>query len=147
MHQNIWFSNILFYFVILGCCFSICNLASLRLEVDGANRGCRTLRLESNLSEMDHLIKVALDPLEFMCQAVGVNPACKDKLDEALAKQFRNNMPQNGGLHLLKGEINSESTTLSGNDGAKGKKFMLLGLYIIGYKTGKYWFEIAAFFN
>ena len=102
----------------------------MRLEVDGANRGCRTLRLESNLSEMDHLIKVALDPLEFMCQAVGVNPACKDKLDEALAKQFRNNMPQNGGLHLLKGEINSESTTLSGNDGAKGKKFMLLGLFI-----------------
>ena len=71
---------------------------------------------------MDHLIKVALDPLEFMCQAVGVNPACKDKLDEALAKQFKNNMPQNG-LHLLKGEINSEST-LSGN-GAKGKKMYL----------------------
>jgi len=91
-------------------------MASLRLEIDGSNRGCRTIRLESNLSEIDHLLKVALDPLEFMCQAVGVNPACKDKLDEALAKHFRNNMPQNG-LHLLKGEMNSDYAMTNGTKG------------------------------
>ena len=113
----------------LGCCFSVCNIASLRLEIDGSNRGCRTIRLESNLSEMDHLIKVALDPLEFMCQAVGVNTTCKDKLDEALAKQLKSNMPQNG-LHLLKGEMNSDSLA----NVTKGK---LLFVKFMKFEMGK----------
>ena len=87
---------------LTDCCFSVCNVASLRLEIDGANRGCRTIRLESSLSQIDHLLKVSHDPIEFMCQAIGINPSCKSKLDEALAKQVVQNMPKSG-FQLLNG--------------------------------------------
>ena len=46
------------FLIFLDCCFSVCNLASLRLEIDGANRGCRTVRIESSLSQIDHLLKI-----------------------------------------------------------------------------------------
>lgn len=83
-------------------------MASLRLEIEGANRGVRTIRIESCLSQMDNLLKMTHDPIDFMCQALGVNPICKNQLDEVLAKQFVQNMPKNG-FNLLFGssQINS----------------------------------------
>ena len=77
-------------------------MASLRLEIDGANRGCRTVRIESSLSQIDHLLKMSHDPIDFMCQALGINPVCKDQLDEALTKQLVQNMPKTG-FHLFNG--------------------------------------------
>ena len=77
-------------------------MASMRLEIDGANRGCRTIRLESNLSQMDQLLKMTIDPIEFMCQAAGVNSNCKNQLDDLLAKQMVQNMPKSG-FDLLNG--------------------------------------------
>ena len=94
--------SVFFTIQLTDCCFSVCNVASLRLEIDGANRGCRTIRLESSLSQIDHLLKVSHDPIEFMCQAIGINPSCKSKLDEALAKQVVQNMPKSG-FQLLNG--------------------------------------------
>ena len=90
------------FLIFLDCCFSVCNLASLRLEIDGANRGCRTVRIESSLSQIDHLLKMSHDPIDFMCQALGINPVCKDQLDEALTKQLVQNMPKTG-FHLFNG--------------------------------------------
>lgn len=87
---------------IPNCCFSVCNMAALRLEVDGANRGSRSIRLESTLSEIDQLLKTSHDPIEFMCQAFGVTPSCKDQLDEALSKHFLLARPKSG-FQLLKG--------------------------------------------
>ena len=86
----------------LDCCFSVNTMASMRLEIDGANRGCRTIRLESNLSQMDQLLKMTIDPIEFMCQAAGVNSNCKNQLDDLLAKQMIQNMPKSG-FDLLNG--------------------------------------------
>ena len=37
-----------------------------------------------------------------MCQALGINPICKEQLDEALTKQLVQNMPKTG-FHLLSG--------------------------------------------
>ena len=88
--------------IFLDCCFSVNTMASMRLEIDGANRGCRTIRLESNLSQMDQLLKMTIDPIEFMCQAAGVNSNCKNQLDDLLAKQMIQNMPKSG-FDLLNG--------------------------------------------
>ena len=37
-----------------------------------------------------------------MCQALGINPICKEQLDEALTKQLVQNMPKTG-FHLFSG--------------------------------------------
>ena len=92
-------------------------MAALRLEIDGANRGCRTIRLESNLSQMDQLLKMTIDPIEFMCQATGVNSNCKSQLDDILAKQMVQNMPKSG-FNLLNGAslVTDLQTLPKGND-------------------------------
>ena len=51
-----------------GCCFSASTLAGVRLEIDGVDRGSRTVKLESALSELEQLLKINNDPIEFMCQ-------------------------------------------------------------------------------
>ena len=52
----------------IGCCFSESVLAGVRLEIDGTDRGSRTIKIESTLSELEYLLKMNNDPIEFMCQ-------------------------------------------------------------------------------
>ena len=61
-------SNIIHSNSILGCCFSTSTLAGVRLEIDGVDRGSRTVKLESALGELEQLLKINNDPIEFMCQ-------------------------------------------------------------------------------
>lgn len=51
-----------------GCCFSVTHLANVSIEVDGEDRGIRSLKLESPLGELEQLLKTVLEPVEFMCQ-------------------------------------------------------------------------------
>ena len=57
-----------FYVSLLGCCFSESTLAGIRLEIDGTDRGSRTMKIESTLSELEQLLRINNDPIEFMCQ-------------------------------------------------------------------------------
>ena len=59
---------------MLGCCFSTSTLAGVRLEIDGVDRGSRTVKLESALGELEQLLKINNDPIEFMCQ-VSLHPS------------------------------------------------------------------------
>ena len=54
------------------CCFSASCLAGIRLEIDGVDRGSRTVKLESTLGELEQLLKISHDPIEFMCQVHAV---------------------------------------------------------------------------
>ena len=99
---------------IPDCCFTITSLASLRVEVDGMDGGTRILKVESTMSEMDQLLKTALDPMDFMCQVrmqIKIpfvemsNPKfllqtlgipCKDQLDMLLTKNLLEKVPKLG---------------------------------------------------
>ena len=77
-------------------CFNITSLASLRVEVDGLDRGTRIIKLESAVSELDQLLKTALDPMDFMCQTLGISS--REHLDALLAKTMLEKVPRRGGL-------------------------------------------------
>ena len=61
----------------LDCCFSESTLAGVRLEIDGVDRGSRTLKLESTMGELEQLLKISNDPIEFMCQVSLSYSRCK----------------------------------------------------------------------
>ena len=84
-------------------CFTVTHLASVRVEVDGLDRGARDIKLESPLGELDQLLRVSMDPVLMMCQALGVNPNHgRAELDEKLARNLLAIMPKSGGLCELK---------------------------------------------
>ena len=84
-------------------CFTVTHLASVRVEVDGFDRGARDIKLESPLGELDQLLRVSMDPVLMMCQALGVNPNHgRAELDEKLARNLLAIMPKSGGLCELK---------------------------------------------
>lgn len=84
-------------------CFTVTHLASVRVEVDGFDRGARDIKLESPLGELDQLLRVSMDPVLMMCQALGVNPSHgRAELDERLARNLLAIMPKSGGLCELK---------------------------------------------
>ena len=86
-------------------CFTITNLASLRVEVDGVDKGTRVIKLESPLSELDQLLKAVLDPMDFMCQTLGISS--KSHLDKILTKTLVEKIPKNGFscLKLVKEQV------------------------------------------
>ena len=84
-------------------CFTVTHLARVRVEVDGLDRGARDIKLESPLGELDQLLRVSMDPVLMMCQALGVNPNHgRAELDEKLARNLLAIMPKSGGLCELK---------------------------------------------
>ena len=84
-------------------CFTVTHLASVRVEVDGFERGARDIKLESPLGELDQLLRVSLDPVLVMCQALGVNPTQgRAELDEKLARNLLAITPKSGGFAKLK---------------------------------------------
>ena len=54
--------------LIIGSCFSESTLAGVRIEIDGVDHGSRTIKLESILGELEQILKLNTDPIEFMCQ-------------------------------------------------------------------------------
>ena len=89
--------------VLTNCrSFTVTHLASVRVEVDGFDRGARDIKLESPLGELDQLLRVSMDPVLLMCQALGVNPTQgRPELDEKLARNLLAITPRNGGLSRL----------------------------------------------
>ncbi|XP_059091357.1 uncharacterized protein LOC131886916 isoform X1 [Tigriopus californicus] len=84
-----------------SCCFSSTTLAGVRVEIDGQECGIRSIKLESILGELEHLMRQTLDPLDVMCQAFGIVPPCRETLDKRLAMNLRGRLPTSG-LHALR---------------------------------------------
>ena len=49
------------------------------MEIDGVDRGSRTVKIESTLTELEHLLKMNNDPIEFMCQVITKNVKEEEK--------------------------------------------------------------------
>ena len=95
--------------------------AGLRVEVDGQDRGTRIIKLESAVSELDQLLKTALDPMDFMCQSLGV--AGREHLDLLLTKTMMEKVPRHGLAHLCLVEKKMEGAVMD-----RGERNIVLDL-------------------
>ena len=69
---------------------------NLHLEVDNEPRGFRQVKCESKMNELDTILTSVHEPLEFLCQSLGISPLCKDQLDETLTNNLMSNIPKHG---------------------------------------------------
>lgn len=74
-------------------------MIGVRVEKNNVDLGCRPLKCESRLRELEQILKSQTSPIEFLCQSVGIASADRDKLDSLLLQSFQKNVPTN--FHLL----------------------------------------------
>ncbi|CAG0890550.1 unnamed protein product [Darwinula stevensoni] len=58
--------------------------------------GKKSLKCQSLMGELDDILHTAIKPLQFMCQTLGISPACMEKLDTVLARRFHKAGPSHG---------------------------------------------------
>jgi hypothetical protein len=81
------------------------------------SRGTRDIKLESPLGELDQLLRVSMDPVLMMCQALAVNANHgRAELDERLARNLVARMPKCGlsQVKLFKEDL-QDVITIKGN--------------------------------
>ncbi|EDS41712.1 stumps [Culex quinquefasciatus] len=86
-------------FNIPDACLEISMMIGVRVEKNNIDLGCRPLKCESRLRELEQILKSQTSPVEFLCQSVGIASADRDRLDSLLLQSFQKNVPTN--FHLL----------------------------------------------
>lgn len=81
------------------CCLEISTMISIRIEKNGVDLGCKPVKCESRLREMEQILKAQDSPIKFMCHSLGLDAnADLDKLDLYLVQSFQKNVPPNFNL-------------------------------------------------
>merc|ERR1719495_2163985 len=97
---NVTFVNPFNLSVVLPSgCFYESQWTRLRLYIDGNDCGYRGVEIESSMGQIESLLKVTNDPVEFMCQSLRIGS--KPMLDEYLSRQFLERVPRSGMPFLL----------------------------------------------
>ena len=61
----------------------------------------------SNMDDLAEILLDVVDPMKFMCQALGISPADANELDNNLYEHIQRCLPS-GGLNLLVGQLGGE---------------------------------------
>lgn len=81
------------------CCMEVSNMIGIRIEKNGVDIGCKPVKCESKMREMEQILKTQDSPIKFMCQSLGLDPTSDlDKLDLFLVQSFQKNVPPNFNL-------------------------------------------------
>ncbi|XP_075215961.1 DBB domain-containing protein stumps isoform X2 [Lycorma delicatula] len=80
-------------FTMPATCLQVSTLASVFVEKNGKPLGHRPVKCESRMRELDQLLRSSDNPLQFMCQTLGLNPGEKDQLDLFLVAALQRNLP------------------------------------------------------
>ncbi|XP_062536312.1 uncharacterized protein LOC134205246 isoform X2 [Armigeres subalbatus] len=86
-------------FNIPESCMEISMMIGIRVEKNSIDLGCRPLKCESRLRELEQILKSQDAPMDFLCQSIGIAISDRDKLDTYLLHSFQRNIPPN--FHLL----------------------------------------------
>ncbi|XP_055586427.1 uncharacterized protein LOC129739072 isoform X2 [Uranotaenia lowii] len=93
-------------FSIPESCMEISMMIGIRLEKNNVDLGCRPLKCESRIRELEQILKAQDAPMEFLCQSLGIATSDRNRLDTYLLQSFQKNVPPN--FHLLNSTDNSE---------------------------------------
>uniref|UniRef100_A0A1B6LJX6 DBB domain-containing protein n=1 Tax=Graphocephala atropunctata TaxID=36148 RepID=A0A1B6LJX6_9HEMI len=80
-------------FAVPATCLQVSMLVTVAVEKNGKTLGHRLVKCESRMRELDQLLRATDDPLQFMCQTLGISPGDKEQLDIFLAAAFQQNLP------------------------------------------------------
>ena len=86
-------------FTIPEYCMEVSMMVGIRVEKNCVDIGCRPLKCESRLRELEQILKAQDAPMDFMCHSMGITSSDRDKLDLYLVQSFQKNIPPN--FHLL----------------------------------------------
>ncbi|XP_078386669.1 phosphoinositide 3-kinase adapter protein 1 isoform X1 [Cetorhinus maximus] len=76
------------------------GLVTLTLYSGDLKVSSATLIYYTDMEEIENLLKYAINPVEFMCQAFHIIPYNRETLDKLLTESLRRNMPAKG-LHIF----------------------------------------------
>ncbi|XP_022205900.2 phosphoinositide 3-kinase adapter protein 1 isoform X2 [Nilaparvata lugens] len=103
-------------FAMPVACLQVSMIASVFVEKNGKPLGHRLVKCECRMQELDQLLRTTDNPMQFMCQALGLNPGEKDQLDVFLVASLQRNLPPHFNLLQPAGHryhsANSEYPTL-----------------------------------
>uniref|UniRef100_A0AAG5CUQ8 DBB domain-containing protein n=1 Tax=Anopheles atroparvus TaxID=41427 RepID=A0AAG5CUQ8_ANOAO len=85
-------------FSVPEICMEISMMVKIRLEKNSIDLGCRPLKCESQMRELEQILTSKDAPMELICQSVGLSTNDRDKLDLLLLKAFLRNVPPNYNL-------------------------------------------------
>ncbi|XP_071440146.1 phosphoinositide 3-kinase adapter protein 1 [Hetaerina americana] len=80
-------------FAMPASCLEISMLVGVHVIKNGKTLGCRQVKCESRMRELDQILRSMDNPLEFMCQTLGFSPGDRDQLDSFLLSAFQRNIP------------------------------------------------------
>jgi phosphoinositide 3-kinase adapter protein 1 len=86
-------------FVVPETCMEVSTMIGVRIERNNIDLGCRPVKCESRLRELEQLLKCQDNPMEFMCQSIGISLSERDKLDDFFVQSFQKNVSPD--FHLL----------------------------------------------
>lgn len=94
-------------------CMEVSMMVDVHVEKNTVALGCRPLKCESRLRELEQILKSPDAPMEFLCQSMGVAIQEANKLDSMMLQAFQKNIPPN--FHLL-----ASTSDMAHNDGGGG---------------------------
>ncbi|CAB3364023.1 Hypothetical predicted protein [Cloeon dipterum] len=83
-------------FTVPESCMMVSMLVGVMVSKNGNPLGCRQIKCESKMREVDQLLKSIGNPLDFMCQTLGMTD--KEQLDNYMVSAFQKNIPPNFNL-------------------------------------------------
>lgn len=83
-------------FVVPDCFFGHSQYVHVHVRCGSESLGVRSLKCESKMGELRQLLESVLDPVEFMCQSLGLASAQVEHIDRVLVKSLRENFPKTG---------------------------------------------------
>jgi phosphoinositide 3-kinase adaptor protein 1 len=68
-------------------------IVNILVEKNGSIVGSRPIKCESRLRELEQILRLTNNPIDFMCQTLGFGPSTKEQLDNWLLQAFQRNLP------------------------------------------------------
>lgn len=95
---------------------AVSSLINVHVYCDDKQRGTRSVCCLSRMGELAHLLHtITSSPVDFMCQALGLNPDSTEEIDDHLASSLKKYELGQGKLSLLGFNMDGINLNLNSN--------------------------------
>lgn len=85
----------------IDSCMEVSTMIEIKIERNDVLLGCRPVKCESRLRELEQILKSQDSPVDFMCNSLGIATPDRVSLDSYMHHTFQRNVPPN--FHLVSG--------------------------------------------